>query len=59
MEDNRKYKIIEIVAVVFCFAGCSLLLAQKFIETDYNLFDISLALNGIGIAAFLYSRNKK
>jgi len=35
------------------------MVANKFIESDLNLFMIAIALNGIGIMAFLlYSRNQ-
>ena len=45
--------------IIFCSVGCLLMVAPKFIETEYNLSSIAVALNGIGIVAFLYSQNSK
>lgn len=56
MKEKKKYTTAEIVMIVFCGLGCSLLVAQKFIESDLDLFSIAIALNGIGIMALLYSR---
>lgn len=56
MKEKKKYTTAEIIMLIFCTLGCSLMVAQKFIESDLNLFSIALALNGIGIFAFLYSQ---
>lgn len=56
MKEKKKYSTAEIVMLVFCSSGCLLMVAQKFIESEVDLFPIALALNGIGIMAFLYSR---
>ena len=56
MKEKKKYTTAEIVMIVFCSLGISLMAAQKIIDTEYNLFTIAIALNGIGIMAFLYSR---
>lgn len=56
MKEKKKYTTAEIVMLVFCGLGCSLMVVQKFIESELDLFTIAIALNGIGIMAFLYSR---
>ncbi len=56
MKEKKKYTNAEIIMIIFCTLGISLMVAQKFIDTELNLFTISIALNGIGIMAFLYSR---
>ncbi len=56
MKKKKKYTTAEIIMLIFCSSGLLLMMAPKFIETELNLFSIALALNGIGIMAFLYSR---
>ena len=56
MKAKKKYSIVEIIMVIFCSLGCLLIVAPKFIETELNLFTIAIALNGVGIMAFLYSQ---
>ncbi len=56
MKEKKKYSRLEIVALVFCVLGCSLLLANKFIESDLDLFPYALGLNGIGIVALLFGK---
>jgi len=56
MKVKKKFSTAEIIMLFFCSAGLSLMVANKFIESDLNLFMIAIALNGIGIMAFLYSR---
>lgn len=56
MKEKKKYTTPEIVMLIFCASGCLLMVAPKFIDTAYNLFPLALALNGIGLAAFVYSR---
>jgi hypothetical protein len=56
MKENKKHSTAELVSVVFCAIGCLLLVAQAFIETEFDLFSIALALNGIGVVAFLFGR---
>jgi len=55
MKEKKKYTAAEIIMLIFCTLGCSLMVAPKFIESEFNLFPIAIALNGIGIMAFLYS----
>lgn len=56
---DKKYKLAEKIGVGFCIVGCSLMLLQHFIETDFEMFPLILGLNGIGLAAFLYSRTSQ
>jgi hypothetical protein len=56
MKESKKHSKAEIVAVVLCALGCLLLVGQAFIETEFDLFSIALALNGLGIVAFLFGR---
>ena len=56
MKKTKKYTTAEIIMVIFCSLGISLMVAQKFIDTEINLFSIALALNGIGIMAFLFGK---
>jgi hypothetical protein len=58
MKAKKKYSIVEIIMVIFCSLGCLLIVAPKFVETELNLFTIAIALNGVGIMAFLYSQNQ-
>lgn len=59
MKEKKEYTTAEIVMIIFCSLGISLMVAQKFIDSEYNLFSIAIALNGIGIMAFLYNNNSK
>lgn len=59
MNEKKKYATAEIIMIIFCSSGLLLMIATKFIETELNLFSIALALNGIGIFAFLYSQKSK
>jgi len=56
MKDKKKFSTAEIIMLIFCSSGLLLMVANTFIESDLNLFMIAIALNGIGIMAFLYSR---
>ncbi len=56
MKEKKKYTTAEIIMLIFCSLGCSLMIVPKFIDTELNLFSIAIALNGIGIMAFLYSQ---
>ncbi|MFK7983396.1 MAG: hypothetical protein AB8G86_25670 [Saprospiraceae bacterium] len=56
MKEKKKYTTAEIIMLIFCSSGCLLMMAPKFIDSDLDLFSIALALNGIGIMAFLYSQ---
>ena len=56
MKEKKKYTRAEIVMLIFCALGISLMAVSSFIETEVNLFSIAIALNGIGIMAFLYSQ---
>ena len=58
MKKNKKFNTAEIIMVIFCGSGISLMAAQKFIESEYNLLMIAIALNGIGIMAFLYNQGQ-
>lgn len=58
MKKNKNFSTAEIIMIIFCGLGISLMVAQKFIESEYNLFTIAIALNGIGIFAFLYNHGK-
>jgi len=42
--------------VIFCSAGLLLMMANKFIDTEVDLFIIAIALNGIGLMAFLFGK---
>ncbi|MDF1697337.1 MAG: hypothetical protein P1U56_15950 [Saprospiraceae bacterium] len=57
MEENKNRKYLNIIAVVFCALGLSMLVASRFIETEINLQMIGLVLNGIGLIAFVTKRN--
>ncbi|MFK8163196.1 MAG: hypothetical protein AB8H12_12090 [Lewinella sp.] len=59
MEEKKKTSSLEMIAVVFCGLGCLLVVGYAFIETELDLFSIALALNGIGIVAFLFGRNSE
>lgn len=59
MKEKKKLSTAEIIMVIFCGLGCSLMVAQKFIESEWDLFTLAITLNGIGIAALLYSMNSK
>jgi len=56
MNEKKKYSTAEIVMLIFCSLGCLLMMAPIFLENGKDLFSIAIALNGIGIMAFLYSR---
>jgi len=58
-KEKKKLTTAEIIMIVFCSLGLLLMVAQNFIETELNLFSIALALNGIGIFAFLFSQKSK
>ncbi len=59
MKKKRKYTTTEIIMLIFCSAGLLLMVANKFIDTELNLFTIALGLNGIGLAAFIYGQGSK
>ncbi|MEM6264553.1 MAG: hypothetical protein AAGI38_18715 [Bacteroidota bacterium] len=48
-----------ILAVVCCAIGCLLLASTKLVDTELDLFTYGIAINGIGIALFLYSQGQK
>ena len=54
MKDKKKYSTALIIAAVLCLIGCTLIVLQKFIESEMNLFMIGIAINGIGIMIFLF-----
>lgn len=56
MKKKKKFTTAELIVLVFCSLGISLLVASKFIESEYNLSSIALALNGIGIVALLFRK---
>ena len=58
MKEKKKFNTAEIIMVIFCGLGISLMVAQKFIESEYNLFMIAIALNGVGIMAFLFNQGE-
>lgn len=56
MKEKRKYTTAEIIMLIFCSLGLLLMATNKFIDTELNLFSIALGLNGVGLAAFIYSQ---
>ena len=59
MKEKKKYGILDYVAAIFCLAGCGLLVAQVFIDTETNLFHYALGLNGVGLIAFMLGMGKR
>jgi len=56
MKENKKYSTAEIVCLIFCSLGCLLMMAPIFFKSGTDMFFVAIALNGIGLMAFLYSR---
>jgi len=56
VKEKKKLSTAEVIMVIFCSSGLLLMVANTFIESDLDLFGIAIALNGVGIMAFLYSR---
>ncbi len=59
MKEKRKYTLAEKVMVIFCSTAMLLMLANKFIDTEVDLFIIAIALNGVGLAAFLFGKKSE
>lgn len=59
MKEGRKYSTAEILAVVLCAIGCLLFASPLLMESELDLRTIGLAINGVGLFLFLYSRRSK
>ncbi len=59
MAQNKKTSPLEIFMVVCCALGITLIILPKFIETTMDLATIGMAINGIGIFAFLRVMSNK
>lgn len=59
MKESKKYSTAKWVAFIFCALGCTLFFVQAFVKSEYDLFTVAIALNGIGLFAFLFGRKSE